>query len=70
MFEKLKKKLINEIANAVVNKLESQKGWQKFLPPVAIRDCLYMVTEDGAIYRMDCGGMDGMERLMKIQERI
>jgi len=70
MFEKFRKKLINEIANAVVNKLESQKGWHKFLPPVVIRDCMYMMTEDGEIYRMDAGGIDGMEMVIKISSRI
>lgn len=51
-FKNRRKALIQDIANEVVSNLESKRGWKKFLPPVAVRDTLYMVTEDGSIYAM------------------
>lgn len=57
---------IREIASQVVSTLDSSRGWQKFLPPVAFRDAMYLVTEDGTIYRMQHDGLSGMETICKI----
>ena len=40
-----------EIANAVYDRL-SPGGWKKFLPPVVLRDKIYLVTEDGTVYSL------------------
>lgn len=65
-FKNRRKALIRDIANEVISQLESQRGWQKFLPPVALRDTIYMVTEDGTIYAMR-EDVTGMATIMKIR---
>ena len=59
--------LIRDIAAETVRQLESGHGWQEFLPPVALRDCIYMVTKDGAIYRMHQDQVAGMEIVTQIR---
>lgn len=65
-FKKRRQALIRDIAAEVIGQLEARKGWKKFLPPVALRDSLYMVTEDGAIYVMKQDHA-GMEVVMQIR---
>ena len=55
-----------EIAQAVYKELSASRGWKKFLPPVALRDTLYMVTEDGAIFAMR-QDESGLERITTIR---
>ncbi len=68
-FKRRRQKLINDIADAVYKELSASNGWEKFLPPVAIRDKLYMVTENGSIYAMNCDGMDGYEQIIQLRRR-
>lgn len=49
--KKMKAKLLREIAQAVRQEM-SPSGWEKFLPPVALRDQVILVTETGTIYVM------------------
>ncbi len=65
-FKNRRKALIRDIANEVISQLENQRGWKKFLPPVALRDTIYMVTEDGSIYAMR-EDMTGMATIMQIK---
>jgi hypothetical protein len=67
-YKKRQEKKINDIANAVVQKLHNQQGWKKFLPPVAMRDKIYMVTENGEIYCMYHDQVQQTEMIMKITE--
>jgi len=67
-YKKRQKKKINDIANAVVQKLHDQQGWHKFLPPVAMRDKIYMVTENGSIYCLYYDEVQRTEMVMKITE--
>lgn len=66
-FKNRRKALIRDIANEVISQLESQRGWKKFLPPVVLHDKVYMVTEDGSIYRMGYDGLSEMEVIMQIR---
>jgi len=69
MFKWIKKRRDRKnkaIAMAVRNEL-SAGGWEKFLPPVTIRDKMYMVTENGNIYRMDIDDLADMERIIQIR---
>ncbi len=56
-----------EIAQAVYKEISASRGWEKFLPPVAVRDTIYMVTESGSVYAMRCNCGDGMERIIQIR---
>ena len=66
-FKKRRQKLISDIANEVVKTLENSRGWEKFLPPVVVRDTMYMVTEDGKIYAMRYDMTSEMEMIIKIR---
>lgn len=68
-FAKLRANLIRDIATETERRMTST-GWGKFLPPVALRDCIYLVREDGAIYRMHQDPAMGMEIIAKISERF
>lgn len=65
-FKNRRKALIRDIAVEVISQLESQRGWKKFLPPVVLRDTIYMVTEDGSIYAMR-EDMTDMATIMQIK---
>ncbi len=65
---KIRAKFIQDMAIAVENRLQS--GWGKFLPPVAFRDAVYLVREDGSVYRMTQDSMHGMEMITKITDRL
>ena len=72
MFKYFKKKREirnREIAKAVYAELSASKGWEKFLPPVVLRDKVYMVTENGSIYAMKADTFDGYEQIITIQKR-
>ena len=58
-----------EIARAVRQELEAQQGWEKFLPPVVLRDKVYMVTESGSIYAMHYSDINDMELITQIRTR-
>lgn len=58
--------LIRDIASEVISQLEGRRGWQKFLPPVALQDTVYMTTEDGAVYAMRRDNT-GMEMIIQIK---
>lgn len=62
-----RKKLVQEIALEVVNQLDNKRGWEKFLPPVQLRDAIYMVTENGSIYRMNYNLADEFEIITQIR---
>lgn len=66
-FKKRRQKLISDIANEVVRTLENSRGWEKFLPPVAMRDTVYMMTEDGKVYAMKYDHTSNMEVIMQIR---
>lgn len=65
-FRKKRQLLVRDIAAEVINQLEGQRGWREFLPPVAFRDCVYFMTKDGQIFRMEPDGVTGQERFCKI----
>ena len=56
-----------EIANEVVSQLSSSSGWEKFLPPVQLRDAVYMVTENGSVYKMRYDECSQMEMIIQIR---
>lgn len=62
-----RKALVHDIAVEVIRQLESQRGWKKFLPPVAMRDTVYMVTEDGEVWAMKWNDLTNMECIMRIR---
>lgn len=66
-FRKRREQRNKEIAREVINQLGSY-GWKKFLPPVAMRDKLYFLTEDGTLYALRYSSVDDMEVLSKIME--
>lgn len=66
-FKNRRKAMIRDIANEVINQLEGRRGWKKFLPPVALDGCVYMVTEDGSIYRMKRDISNESEIIMQIK---
>lgn len=59
---------VREIASEVVSTLENTHRWKEFLPPVAFRDYVYLVTKDGTIYRMGIDQSSGMETICKIHQ--
>lgn len=65
-FKRRRERLAKEIAAEVSKKLEAQ-GWNEFLPPVAFRDCVYLVTKNGSIYRMTQDMGAGMEQICQIR---
>jgi hypothetical protein len=70
MFKWLKRRRerrLKEIAEAVHKELTGAQGWETFLPPVAIRDTLYMVTQNGSIYAMQLDHTSGMEQIIQIR---
>jgi hypothetical protein len=69
-FKKRRQALIRDIAKEVIDQLGNSRGWRKFLPPVALRDCVYFVTEDGMIYKMKYDGATEMEVFMKVMDRL
>ena len=56
-----------EIANEVIRQLDNKRGWEKFLPPVVVRDTVYLVTEDGSIYAMKYDDYSNMEMIVQIR---
>lgn len=64
--EKRRADRAREIAKAVRAEL-GNGGWEKFLPPVAVRDTVYMVTENGSIYAMREDSQSGMEMIVQIR---
>lgn len=63
---KIRAALVRDVAAATVNQLQGQ-GWSKFLPPVAFRDAVYLMREDGTLYRMHQDAAGGMEIIVKIK---
>lgn len=55
--KKRRHELIRDIAREVISQLQGQRAWETFLPPVVLRDTVYMVTVDGKIYIMREDGM-------------
>ena len=67
--EKKRLKRNREIAFEVVQQISNMgSGWEKFLPPVVVRDRVYMLTENGTIYRMNVDG-DSFETITKVSHR-
>lgn len=65
--ERRRKKRNREIAIAVGEHLQGMgHSWEQFLPPVAVRDCLYMTTKSGKIYRLNCFEGTGLELITEI----
>lgn len=57
---------VRDVAAATVSQLQDG-GWGKFLPPVAFRDCVYLMREDGTLYRMTQDHTQGMEVITQIK---
>jgi len=57
-----------EIAKAVYNELTAGQGWERFLPPVAVPDTVYMVTENGSIYALRQDAINGFEQVVQIRK--
>jgi len=67
--QRIRAALVRDVAAATVNQLQGG-GWGKFLPPIAFRDCVYLMREDGTLYRMQQDNAHGMEIITKIQDRF
>ena len=67
--QKRRERRNREIARAVYAEISASQGWEKFLPPVVLRDRVYMVTENGSIYAMQYNELDGFEQIIQIQSR-
>lgn len=67
--DKIRAALVRDIAAETERRMTSS-GWGKFLPPVVLHDSIYLVREDGAIYRLQQDGMQGMEIVVKIREHM
>ena len=65
--QKMRAALIRDVAAETVRQLHSNHYWQEFLPPVVVREDVYLVTKNGTIYKMrqDHGGY---EMIMKVSE--
>lgn len=63
---KLRALFVRDIATLVANQMQNT-GWGKFLPPVAFRDCVYLMREDGTLYRMHQDSTHGMEIITQIK---
>lgn len=59
--------LVRDIATETERRLTAS-GWGKFLPPVRFQDCIYLMREDGTLYRMQLDSMQGMEVIVKIKD--
>lgn len=59
--------LVNEIANRTYDLLSASNGWEKFLPPVSLDGVIYMVTENGSIYRLTRDHAAQMEQITQIR---
>lgn len=66
-FKKRRSKLISDVARETVRQLQSSCGFQKFLPPVVLNGAVYLVTEDGTIYRMTQDPTREMEIISRIK---
>jgi hypothetical protein len=67
-FKKREEQRNRKIALEVCSQLGNMgRGWERFLPPVVVRDMVYMVTENGSIYRMQTDG--AFETITQIQVR-
>ena len=62
----IRAKFIQDVAVATAVRMEGS-GWGKFLPPVAFRDCVYIMREDGTLYRMQQDPTQGMEVIIQIK---
>lgn len=51
--KKRREKRNKEVAKAVYEELSASRGWEKFLNPAVLEGTIYMVTENGSIYRMN-----------------
>lgn len=68
--QRRREKRNREIARAVYAELSASQGWERFLPPVVLRDRLYLVTESGTIYALQYDDLSGMEQIIKIHSRM
>lgn len=67
---KIRAAFIRDVAVATANQLQGG-GWGKFLPPVAFRDAVYLLREDGSLYRMQQDPTrGGLEIITKITDRF
>ena len=57
------------IAASVARKVSYLPHPDRFLPPVVLRDKMYLVTEGGSIYAMQLDHMSEMEIIVQIQRR-
>lgn len=63
---KIRADFVRDVAKAAAYQLQDS-GWGKFLPPVAFRDCVYFMREDGTLYRMTQDHAQGMEVITQIK---
>lgn len=69
-FQKKRIREQNRLARLIAEEVRSHLagGYDKFLPPVTLRDSIYMLTESGSVYRLDCHE-PGMEQIVQIIRR-
>lgn len=65
-FAKIRAAFVRDVATETVNRLQGGV-WGKFLPPVAFRDAVYLMREDGTLYRMQQDPMHDMEVITQIK---
>jgi hypothetical protein len=56
-----------EIAKAVAAEIGECGSRYKFLPPVTLRDAIYLVTEGGTVFKL-CQDFSGQEMIIKIRD--
>jgi ATP-dependent helicase YprA (DUF1998 family) len=66
-FQKRRQKLIDDIAKAVINKIDDAHLSGEFLPPVTLNGMVYIMTKRGEIYRMQQDLTQEMEIIMQIR---
>lgn len=59
--------IVRDVARETVRQMAAGGGWREFLPPVVLRDCVYMVTKDGCVYRMHWDSGSQMEQITQIR---
>lgn len=64
-----RQELVQDIAVTTYKLLKASNGWEKFLPPVALNGHIYMVTENGSVYRLSYDPLTEMEQIMQIRSR-
>jgi hypothetical protein len=67
-FRKLRQSFISAIATETVRQIENNRPFREFLPPVAFRDAVYLMTKDGMVYRMQFDHQSNTEIFTQITD--